>query len=316
MHDGRCKLMATNKLTARYLGKKGLFLELLACLERSPGRDRLGSVTSTDDRVFIESVDGRCDLWAAKNSGVAMQNESGKNYAELAKITEELINSNKPDNILPEIANFFGLKHIVYHADPGSSSDVEGSIIRLTYPESWIRRYLAKNYFAIDPIVEQGFRGIIPFDWRQYRNNSSAVRNFFGEAMEHGIGPNGLSIPMRDEHGLHALISYVSDEPTAEWHRRRLSLMSDLQVVSSLIHERFGDINRYHQKSKSPQLSTRELEVLKWSSEGKTMNEIGIILSIAETTVRCHIDSARHKLCAVNKVHAVAKAISQNIIKV
>ena len=245
-----------------------------------------------------------------------MTYKQNPNYVELAEKTDRLIKSSEPDKILPEIAEFFGLKHIVYHADPIGSSDVEGSIIRLTYPESWIRRYLAKNYFAIDPIVAQGFNRIIPFDWGPYLNTSPIVRNFFGEAMEHGIGQNGLSIPMRDERGLHALISVVSDEPVAEWHRRRHSLMRDLQIVSSLIHERFGNIDSYRSKQQPPNLSERELEVLKWSSKGKTMIEIGEILSISDKTVRCHIDSARYKLCAVNKVHAVAKAISQNIIAV
>ena len=48
--------------------------------------------------------------------------------------------------------------------------------------------------------------------------------------------------------------------------------------------------------------------MVRWTSEGKTSAEIAIILGLSEHTVRCYLESARHKLGAANNTHAVNKA--------
>lgn len=55
-------------------------------------------------------------------------------------------------------------------------------------------------------------------------------------------------------------------------------------------------------------LSNREIEVLRWSAEGKTSNEISFILNIAERTVNFHVNNVVAKLNATNKTSAVIKA--------
>lgn len=65
----------------------------------------------------------------------------------------------------------------------------------------------------------------------------------------------------------------------------------------------------------SKALSEREIEILKWSAQGKTSGEISIILSISEKTVKTHIDHAGKKLNTTNKTHAVATALARGLIK-
>ena len=55
-------------------------------------------------------------------------------------------------------------------------------------------------------------------------------------------------------------------------------------------------------------LSKREVEVLRWTAEGKTSNEISEILGISERTVNFHISNAATKLNAPNKTAAAVKA--------
>jgi DNA-binding CsgD family transcriptional regulator len=52
-------------------------------------------------------------------------------------------------------------------------------------------------------------------------------------------------------------------------------------------------------------LSPRERECLQWIAEGKTYWECAMILGLSEHTVRCYLESARHKLGAANNSHAV-----------
>jgi LuxR family quorum sensing-dependent transcriptional regulator len=61
-------------------------------------------------------------------------------------------------------------------------------------------------------------------------------------------------------------------------------------------------------------LSKREQEVLQWAAEGKTEWEIGMILGLSEHTAEKFIRSARGKLCAGNRTHAVARAIRLGLI--
>jgi DNA-binding CsgD family transcriptional regulator len=62
-------------------------------------------------------------------------------------------------------------------------------------------------------------------------------------------------------------------------------------------------------------LSDRELEVLKWTSVGKSSWEIGMILRIAERTVNFHIKNILSKLDAVNRPQAVAMALKLGLLE-
>ncbi|NOZ54923.1 MAG: helix-turn-helix transcriptional regulator [Gammaproteobacteria bacterium] len=64
----------------------------------------------------------------------------------------------------------------------------------------------------------------------------------------------------------------------------------------------------------SSNLTDREIEILRWLMEGKSSWDVGKILSISERTVKYHVNNICVKLNAVNRTHAVAKAILNNII--
>lgn len=55
-------------------------------------------------------------------------------------------------------------------------------------------------------------------------------------------------------------------------------------------------------------LTAREIEILKWTAEGKTAGDIAIILSMKERTVHFHVANAVLKMGACNKTAAVVQA--------
>ncbi|MFN3928989.1 MAG: LuxR C-terminal-related transcriptional regulator [Thermoflexus sp.] len=61
-------------------------------------------------------------------------------------------------------------------------------------------------------------------------------------------------------------------------------------------------------------LSARELEVLRWTAQGKTSVEIGQILSLSDHTVNAYMTNAIKKLDCVNRTQLVAKAIRLKLI--
>jgi DNA-binding CsgD family transcriptional regulator len=64
-----------------------------------------------------------------------------------------------------------------------------------------------------------------------------------------------------------------------------------------------------------PTLTSRELESLRWTMEGKTAWEVGRILGISEQTAVRHFNNATHKLGCVNKLQAVLKAFRMELIR-
>lgn len=64
-----------------------------------------------------------------------------------------------------------------------------------------------------------------------------------------------------------------------------------------------------------PVISPRELEVIKWSAEGKTSIETAVILGLSEHTINSYTTKILQKLQVVNRAQMVAKAIRMGLIQ-
>jgi DNA-binding CsgD family transcriptional regulator len=63
-------------------------------------------------------------------------------------------------------------------------------------------------------------------------------------------------------------------------------------------------------------IGTREKEVLFWTSEGKTAEEVATILGISKRTVEWHLRNVRDKTKTTNVVHSIALAVRCGVIGV
>lgn len=87
---------------------------------------------------------------------------------------------------------------------------------------------------------------------------------------------------------------------------------AEIIMDSMRVFNRFSD--RFLAQEMSTQLTSRELDVVRWTSEGKTSAEIAIILGLSEHTIISHITACARKLSAVNRVHMIAIAIRQGLV--
>lgn len=213
-----------------------------------------------------------------------------------------------PDNaafqkIMHEIANSYGLAHVVFHAlrIPGVGSH---HLVGTTCATGWPSYYLSKKYFLIDPIVKQVRHGLLPFDWAMIDKNSSpAVRMFFADAATSGIGPHALTIPIHGAYGDSSIFSIMSNASEAEWVARQPIYLRDMQMIGLYIHARFMELQGVREVDRPP-LSEREKECLKWAADGKTIGETATILTISSSSVRIYLDAARRKLDSHTKSQA------------
>ncbi len=210
-----------------------------------------------------------------------------------------------------QLRDLLGLEHLVYHSSKLGSSPSLDPYIRLTYPAAWIKRYLQRGYVDLDPVLGEGFRRTLPFQWGELTIASAAELAFMHDALAHGIGPHGLSIPVRSKQGHRGLFSISSSQSEVAWVDYLARNMSVLIEVANHLHRRvikdvFGE--------DKPHLTEREIECLRWTSLGKHSGDIATILQISPHTARDYLKSARFKLDCVTSAQAVSKAISLGLL--
>ena len=58
---------------------------------------------------------------------------------------------------------------------------------------------------------------------------------FLADAANHGVGRNGLSIPVRNRKGMFSVVSFTSDRSKIEWERYKNENNLKLQLLAVLI---------------------------------------------------------------------------------
>lgn len=89
----------------------------------------------------------------------------------------------------------------------------------------------------------------------------------------------------------------------------------ELKVEVQIIRKDNGKSSTVPIKKNTFNLTNREKEVLAQLAEGKSNVEIAKALTVSVHTVKAHVASILNKLSVEDRVKAVVKAISENIIK-
>ncbi len=123
--------------------------------------------------------------------------------------------------------------HIVYYLPkPGGAP-----YVRLTYPAAWIKRYLEMNYGNVDPVSRESFRRGAPFDWSELTIGGPEEASFMADAVSHGIGPYGYSVPLVD-HGHPAVFSISFSRPEPQWADFLAAAQSAVVQIAERLHRR------------------------------------------------------------------------------
>lgn len=169
--------------------------------------------------------------------------------------------------------------------------------------EAWDNYYLSQGYLPKDPCVRRIFINPRPFAWTDMPLSrlSADARKIRYEAAEAGAR-NGFVVPVHGACGeLHG-VRFTSPEKNFDPKiRPTLHAIAVLYTVlgSRLLEKRSAIV-------RPPPFSPREIECLRWVSEGKSDWDISEILNIAECTVHEHIERAKAKLGVRSRVQTVA----------
>lgn len=183
--------------------------------------------------------------------------------------------------------------------------------MRSNFSASWQRRYEQAGYLHVDPSVQHGRRHNLPFIWSG--QIMQRAPDFWEEARAEGLR-HGWACA-RTHASRHQSMLTLARSDTAlgaaelDANETKMRWLGDA-IAPSL--ERLLVAPAY--QAQCYQLTSREIEVLRWTADGKTQEEIGRILAISFDTVKFHIKNAVAKLGTPNKTAAVVRAAVLGII--
>ncbi|MFW3899122.1 autoinducer binding domain-containing protein [Pseudomonas bharatica] len=170
-----------------------------------------------------------------------------------------------------------------------------------TWPAGWIQKYKARKFLEVDPRIEHCRRSILPISWSEDLFRSAP--GLWDEAQAFGLC-HGWSQGSHSE-GVFSVLDVAREKgpiSDQEWYEKAGQVL----LLCNLIH--MQQVDELKRRIEALNLSTREIEVLRWSAIGKTAEEVAGILNLSESTVNFHARNSIVKLGVQNKVAAIARA--------
>lgn len=184
-------------------------------------------------------------------------------------------------------------------------------IIRSNYNPEWIGCYMNNHYASIDPVVINAVRSVRPLVWDE--DIFSQSPEFWEEARSYNLNV-GWSQAVHGANRVSSMLSFARSHDELS-HSELEDRSAYMTWITQLLHE---GICKFLLPVYLPEafieLTPKESEVLRWTAEGKTSHEIGIIMNVSHKTVNFHLGNAVTKLNASNKTSAAIKAIALRLI--
>jgi len=190
-----------------------------------------------------------------------------------------------------------------------NSNSLESTdILNISYPDELMSIYTTNQWNNIDPLHKVNFTQFKLQYWSDTFKEHGAPRNMKSVFDDFNIR-DGYAHGVRTKSGNKGSIFCIAGNNMKKEKRTEL-------ILELLVPHYHETLNRILTKNVAEKtiLSLREKEILKWISKGKNTWDVSVILKISERTVKFHIDNIMKKLDAVNRTHAVAIALRENLI--
>lgn len=207
----------------------------------------------------------------------------------------------------------FGFRYYALMKAPtADDACLEPLIIESSFPRAYIREFDSKKLLTVCPVAPLLSNMALPLCWTCNENSEECWPLQFTDELRHMLTKNSVSTGV--------IMSLVSSDSSAYVMRldgqRQLLTLPELNELGMLFVQAFRTFDRLRATEALERnfLTTRELEVLRWTSQGKTSSEIANILSLSDHTINAYLNKAIKKLDCVNRTQLVAKAIRLRLI--
>lgn len=237
-------------------------------------------------------------------------------------------------DIIEAVRATYDVDHVTYYAvslgldardRPGASveefDDVEGLILRtgrklaaMSFSVDWLKWYRDAGYQESDPVLQNAAASFDPVNWTDIDWSRSDRKMFRSEAADFGVGRQGYTIPVRGPGGQLALFTINKNCSENDWAALLAEHRTDFLLLAHFTHQRILRLAGLEHTHPTRPLSNRERDAMRLIADGLSRGKASEKLGISENTFRVYIDSARHKLGALNIPHAIALAAHRGLI--
>lgn len=194
--------------------------------------------------------------------------------------------------------------------------------------DDWMLHYMTSEYLQDDPWADHVFSNEKPILYSREGESELVVsKDTIAEKMMREVSDyqldNSLCIPIHNKLG-HKITGFNlgSGLHHQEFQRMLDENMGNILLGAALINNELLDTdplacemsNWYANPCYKPLLSERELEVLKWLSEGERNDRIAEKMNIASVTVNYHMREVKRKLVAKTREQSVALAYKKGLL--
>jgi LuxR family quorum-sensing system transcriptional regulator CciR len=223
---------------------------------------------------------------------------------------------------------FFALTAEAQRALVPSGKDIT-PLLASNYPEDYVRRYVEKRHYEIDPVLLLARESLTPVVWQEVVDGmrlSEEQRFLSVERRDSGLF-GGVTCPVHGPGDQAFGVCFARNRPG----KHDPAHLSGLQVLAIHFYYAFARVHRAPgQPANAPigladgppmglsgtcVLAHRERECLLWTARGKSASTISVILGLSENTVNFYVKNAMRKLGTTNRVVAVVLAVRAGLIK-
>lgn len=204
----------------------------------------------------------------------------------------------------------FGLAHVTLMQAPAVEDLLlKPLLVETSLPTSYVREFDRAHMLRSCPFSRKTRESAAPQVW--HLGDPAHFQAFPAEIralmIEH-LMPAGITFAINAADGQRLVFWFAGE-------RSALSQTEINELGMLVLHglDAYNCVKRTEESTYNA-LSARELEVVRWTAQGKTSVEIGQILSLSDHTVNAYMTNAIKKLDCVNRTQLVAKAIRLKLI--
>ncbi len=205
------------------------------------------------------------------------------------------------------VASRMGFEYIAYGFQSAYPVTKPKTSLMNNYPGHWQEHYVHHQYILSDPTVLHCKNSQSPVLWSD--ETFSTNQALWRDAKDHGMRV-GWAQSSIESNGSGSMVTLCrSDEPLTE--NELNAKESQMRWLVQVAHMSLSRALKTTNSENTQPLTLREREVLKWTADGKSAQDIADILKLSKSAVDFHLSNCIRKLNSPNKTAAVARAILQ-----
>jgi DNA-binding CsgD family transcriptional regulator len=182
-------------------------------------------------------------------------------------------------------------------------------------PDDYIESFNDEVLAMQDPVMQHSKHSSLPLLWDQ----ETYVHAGKGELWEHQAQYGyrvGIALALHFPDGRHFAFGVESHQPLPANPATLASIVGDVQLFA--VHAQEAAFRIFSPPIEPIDsrflLTPREREALRWTMDGKTAADVGIVMNISERTAVFHLQNAVRKLQCKTKHQAVLKAMRLRLL--